>query len=57
MYVVHIRTNNAAFEEKGTELARILRSLADKIDGTDADSKIRLMDVNGNTVGAAGNDR
>lgn len=55
MYVVRIETDNAAFEgDRGTEIARILRKLANKVDGTDADSNVRLMDVNGNTVGSAG---
>lgn len=55
MYVIRIETDNAAFEGgRGTEIARILRKLADRVDGTDARDRVRLMDVNGNAVGAAG---
>lgn len=52
-------TLNAAFDEEegnaGPELARILRALADRVEGgvitsTEADSG-KLLDINGNSVG------
>jgi hypothetical protein len=52
---ISIVTDSAAFEDsgKGTELARILRALATKMedlqDGQEIDQ--RLLDANGNTVG------
>ena len=50
---IGIDTDNAAFDNPG-ELARILRALADTIDGTpdvtDYDG-LALRDLNGNTVG------
>lgn len=51
---IEIQMDSAAFtHEPGEELARILRKLADNLDGADitpADSN-KLRDVNGNTVG------
>ena len=45
-----IQTLNAAFEEDPEqELARVLRKLADDIEGGKREG--RLMDVNGNSVG------
>lgn len=49
-----LNTSNAAFEaQSGTETARILRELADKLDGGDIlpGESIPLRDYNGNTVG------
>jgi hypothetical protein len=48
---VSIRTDNAAFEEgdRGAEVARILRDVADRLeDGFEAGS---VRDINGNLVG------
>ena len=55
---VNIGMDNAAFEpHPGDEAARILRNLADKLDGVDFaddyDCNIRLIDFNGNSVGTA----
>jgi hypothetical protein len=47
--------DNAAFEDgPGSEAARILRTLAQKIDGVDLeiDDRVALLDVNGNRVGS-----
>ena len=47
---IQITMNNAAFDEPATELARILRELADDVEqGQDAKN---LRDVNGNKVGS-----
>lgn len=55
---ISIRCDNEAFEGEncGSEVARILRKLADAIDydhreGVAAIGNAPLMDVNGNTVG------
>ncbi len=53
---ITIKMDNAAFDpDSGTEAARILRELADKLDGGDVlpDTSIPLLDVNGNKVGRA----
>ena len=47
-FEVQINTENAAFEDSG-EIARILRDLADRIEGGSIGGKIR--DINGNAVG------
>jgi len=51
---IKINMDNAAFEDiNGQEAARILRKLADKIDGgslEDGDS-VSAIDINGNKVG------
>lgn len=50
MFKVEFATDNAAFEDVNSEVARILRDLADKVDsGTRTDG--RVMDYNGNAVG------
>jgi hypothetical protein len=52
---VKISTGNAAFEDNaGTELARILRELADKLDNGETTGILR--DYNGNRVGEYGTD-
>ena len=54
MFDLKIETGNAAFADDPGELARILRELADKLDGRfDPDAGISggLRDANGNTVG------
>lgn len=51
MLKLFIETDNAAFaDEPATELARILRRLAERIE-RDPASYIVLRDVNGNRVG------
>jgi hypothetical protein len=52
--IIKVNMDNAAFtDEEGTELARILRKLADNIDGGGLDelSNKLLKDINGNTCG------
>lgn len=52
VFALRIKTGNAAFgDEPGTEIARILRGLADKIE--DGHRMVYLTDYNGNTVGHA----
>lgn len=57
-FIVSIGTDNSAFDDSpGIELARILRSLADCVDGADVATVVAfdafgLRDVNGNTVGS-----
>lgn len=51
---ININTDNAAFDEYGSEIARILRVLADHLDGNDVfDRRHKLFDINGNHVGEA----
>ena len=53
MFTLEIETENAAFEKTpGREIARVLRRLADRLEGgfACADGG-KLMDVNGNSVG------
>jgi len=54
IFSLEMNITNAAFvDDSGrTEVARILRDLAGKIDGG-KDMKQRLVDANGNTVGAS----
>ena len=53
--VIQIEMSNAIFENSnsGNELARILRSLANRVDGNDMEdeSGCNLLDINGNKVG------
>ena len=52
-YRIEIETGNAAFEDEPSfEVARILRTLADRIE-SEGLSDVRLFDYNGNAVGAA----
>ena len=54
MLKVKINTDNQAFScQEGTEVARILRLLADRLEYQDKlqESQLPLKDVNGNTVG------
>ena len=54
MLKLKINTNNQAFScQEGTEVARILRLLADRLENLDKfqESQLPLKDVNGNTVG------
>jgi hypothetical protein len=48
--VVEVNCDNAAFEDYPDELARILRKLADRLDGC-APVSGKLRDTHGNTVG------
>lgn len=52
---IHIRTDNAAFgDDRGRELARILREIADRIEQSDQPRRGEIWTVrnaNGNTVG------
>lgn len=51
---ISINANNAAFKnEAGTETARILRQLADDLEGRDLlpGESTNLRDINGNKVG------
>lgn len=54
---VEIAMDNAAFTEDNSEVSRILRELAETLDGRLSadpyDTNIRLRDINGNTVGQA----
>lgn len=54
MFVLTIGTDSAAFEEDPTaEVARILRALADRLEGASPDEDYPLRDLNGNQVGEA----
>ena len=50
---ITITMNNASFDPHGSELARILRDLADLMEGrgTDPGDEYMLKDYNGNRVG------
>lgn len=50
---IKIDCDNAAFEVREAELARILRKLADDIESGDDLACVTLFDVNGNRVGNA----
>ena len=51
MFTLKINTDNAAFEDAGPEVARILRDLARQIETEAGEASGRLRDLNGNTVG------
>lgn len=53
MFKIEINTDNSAFDDKQTEIARILRSVADKIGNGGLYSGMPLIDYNGNVVGKA----
>ncbi len=51
---IEMSLDNAAFEDDpAPEIARILRQLADKLEGRGIDDEILLWDINGNRVGKA----
>lgn len=52
-FLLRIECDNAAFEQcSGAEVARILRSLAEQIEGDSLECGIgKLRDINGNQVG------
>ncbi|CRI66753.1 hypothetical protein THIOKS13070009 [Thiocapsa sp. KS1] len=51
---IEMSLDNAAFEDDpAPEIARILRQLADKLEGRGIDDEILLRDINGNRVGKA----
>jgi hypothetical protein len=53
-FELYITTDNDAFtEDADTEVARILRNLADHIDSKPNEFEYPLHDVNGNRVGKA----
>lgn len=56
-FTLKIDTDNSAFEDVGTEIARILRELSKRINGTlckgGGDLEVMLKDHNGNKVGDA----
>jgi hypothetical protein len=47
---IKVKMDNAAFEEPAAELARILRDIAERIEGGEV-MAFTLFDVNGNNVG------
>ena len=53
MLKLKINSENAAFDQEGQEVARILRGLADRLENLDKlqECQLPLRDVNGNTVG------
>ena len=53
MLKLKINSENAAFDQEGQEVARILRDLADRLENLDKlqESQLPLRDLNGNTVG------
>lgn len=51
---IEMSLDNAAFaDDPAPEIARILRQLADKLEGRGIDDEILLWDINGNRVGKA----
>lgn len=54
-FTLTIECDNAAFadDERAMEVARILREVADECDAYDIGARIKLRDLNGNTVGRA----
>ena len=53
MLKLKINTENAAFDQEGQEVARILRDLADRLENLDKlqECQLPLRDINGNTGG------
>ena len=53
MLKLKINSENAAFDQEGQEVARILRGLADRLENLDKLQECQrpLRDLNGNTVG------
>ena len=53
MLKLKINSENAAFDQEGQEVARILRDLADRLENLDKLQECQqpLRDLNGNTVG------
>lgn len=53
-FVLKLSCDNSAFETDPTaEVARILRALADRLEGASPDEDYPLRDANGNRVGQA----
>lgn len=56
-FTITINTDNAAFDDApGQEIGRILRTIADSVEGSMSGTSIRyfttpVRDINGNTVG------
>jgi len=52
MFTVKFNTANEAFEEPATEIARILRAIANKVEaGIDIGDAKPIADINGNIIG------
>ncbi len=51
MIRIEIQTDNAAFQEGEPEVARILQTLVDRLEGRPTEPEIYLHDLNGNLVG------
>ena len=53
MLKLKINSENAAFDQEGQEVARILRDLADRLEnlGKLQECQLPLRDINGNNVG------
>jgi len=53
MLKLKINSENAAFDQEGQEVARILRGLADQVEHLDKlqECQLPLRDLNGNNVG------
>lgn len=51
-FTCKVSLDNAAFEDHANELARILRKLADMVEGTHhAETSALVFDINGNRCG------
>jgi hypothetical protein len=50
MVKIEFNTDNAAFEDP-TEISRILRKLADRLEYVSNNEQIPIMDINGNKIG------
>jgi hypothetical protein len=48
--IIRINMENAAFDEPASELSRILREIAERVENGDSD--FTVMDINGNSVGS-----
>lgn len=51
MFTLKIKTDNAAFEDPGIEIARILKVWAHKIEEEIDPGRYNIHDLNGNKVG------
>lgn len=50
-FTLKINMDNAAFEDQGIELSRILHKLAKKTEDMIIEEGGKIMDINGNSVG------
>jgi len=53
MFQINLNTDNDAFTDPTREVARILRALADRLEGASPGEDYPLRDINGNKVGQA----